>query len=160
MQRSGIVSTVEVFTKQVFYREEEIEKILQEEYRVSREKQGARDTNVTQSVRAMKREVQQHLDHEHTRVQMVNVELLMQQWPSLGELIMHLVRRVEDDLEAAIAYKDKRMELLMKKIQVLERQSPESPPPEILRLQQKEFKYCIDGRLQCTHWTGRRAITK
>ena len=21
-------------------------------------------------------------------------------------------------------------------------------------------KYCIDGRLQCTHWTGRIAITK
>ena len=84
----------------------------------------------------------------------------MQQWPSLGELIMHLVRRVEDDLEAEIAYKDKRMELLTKKIQVLERQSPESPPPEIVRLQQKGFKYCIDGSLQCTHWTGRRAITK
>ena len=63
----------------------------------------------------------------------------MQQWPSLGELIMHLVRRVGDDLEAAIAYKDKRMDLLTKKIQVLERQSPESPPPEIVRLQQKGF---------------------
>ena len=84
---------------------------------------------MTQSVRAMKREVQQHLDHERTRDQMVNVELLMKQWPSLGELIMHLVRRVED-LEAAIAYKDKRMEVLMKKIQVLERKSPELPPPE------------------------------
>ena len=51
---------------------------------------------------------------------------------------MHLVRRVEDDLEAAIAYKDKRMELLTKKIHVLERQSPESPPPEIARLHAAE----------------------
>ena len=82
-RKEVVASTVEVFTKQVFYREEEIEKILQEEYRVSREKQGARDTNVTQSVRAMKREVQQHLDHKRTRVQMVNMELLMQQWPRL-----------------------------------------------------------------------------
>ena len=124
MHREAKASTVEVFTKQVFYREEEIEKILQEKYRVSMEKQGARDTSVTQSVRAMKSEVQQYLDHKRTRVQMINVELLMQQWPSLRELIMHLVRRVEDDPEAAIAYKDTRMELLMKKIQVLERQRP------------------------------------
>ena len=66
-RKEAVASTVEVFTKQVFYREEEIEKILQEEYCVSREKQGARDTNVTQSVRAMKREVQQHLNHKCTR---------------------------------------------------------------------------------------------
>ena len=33
--------------------------------------------DVTQSGRAMKREVQQHLDHKRTRDQMVNVELLM-----------------------------------------------------------------------------------
>ena len=114
-----------MFTKQVFYREEEIEKILQGQYRVSREKQGARDTNVTQSVRTMKRKVQQHLDHERTRDQMINVELLIQQWPSIGELIMHLVRRVED-LEEKMIYKDKRIEVLTKKIQVLERKDSES----------------------------------
>ena len=154
-RKEAVASTVEVFTKQVFYREEEIEKILQEEYRVSREKQGARDTNVTQSVRAMKREVQQHLDHKCTRVQMVNVELLMQQWPSLGELMMHLVRRVED-LEAAI---DKRMELLTKKMQVLERQSPESPPPENMnednksQKQQKKAEWSIRSLRKTTRRT-------
>ena len=91
-RNEAVTSTIEMFTKRVFYREEEIEKILQEQYRVSREKQGARDTNVTQSVRSMKGEVQQQLDHERTRDQMINVELLMQLWPNMGELIMHLVR--------------------------------------------------------------------
>ena len=124
-RNEAVASTIEMFTKRVFYREEEIEKILQEQYRVSREKQGARDTNVTQSVRTMKREVQQHLDHERTRDEMINVELLIQQWPSMGELIMHLVRRVED-LEEKMIYKDKRIEVLAKKIQVLERKDSES----------------------------------
>ena len=61
--------------------------------------------NVTLSERAMKGEVQQHLDHKCTRDQMVNVELLMQQRPNLGELIMQLVRMVED-LEAAMMCKE------------------------------------------------------
>ena len=125
-RNEAVASTIEMFTKRVFYREEEIEKILQEQYRVSREKQGARDTNVTQSVRSMKGEVQQQLDHERTRDQMINVELLMQLWPNMGELIMHLVRRVED-LEEKMIYKDKRIEVLAKKIQVLERKGSESP---------------------------------
>ena len=86
---------------------------------------------------------------------MVNVELLMQQWPSLGELMMHLVRRVED-LEAAI---DKRMELLTKKMQVLERQSPESPPPENMnednksQKQQKKAEWSIRSLRKTTRRT-------
>ena len=146
-RKEAVASTVNVFTERVFYREEEVEKILQEEYRASREKQGAKDTNVTQSVRAMKREVQQHLDHERTRDQMVNVELLMKQWPSLGELIMHLVRRVED-LEVAIAYKDKRMEVLTKKIQVLETKSPELPPPENMNEDNKSREAAKESRVE------------
>ena len=67
----------------------------------------------------------------------------MQQWPSLGELMMHLVRRVED-LEAAI---DKRMELLTKKIQVLERQSPESPPPENMNEDNKSHEATKESRV-------------
>ena len=58
---------------------------------------------------------------------MINVEMLLQQWPNLGELVLHLVRRVED-LEATVAYKDRRMEVLAKKIQLLEKGRTESEP--------------------------------
>ena len=79
----------------------------------------------------------------------------MQQWPSLGELMMHLVRRVED-LEAAI---DKRMELLTKKMQVLERQSPESPPPENMNEDNKSQKQQKKAEWSIRQWRRKHIMT-
>ena len=123
----AVANTVEKFTKRVTYKEEEVVETLQEQYRATREQQGARDTNVTQSVRSMKGEVLEQLGHEGTKDRMINVEMLLQQWPNLGELVLHLVRRVED-LEATVAFKDRRMEVLAKKIQLLEKGRTESEP--------------------------------
>ena len=92
---------------------------MQGQYRVTRattrSKRHERDT-----VRLMKGEVLEQLGHEVTKDRMINVEMLLQQWPNLGELVLHLVGRVED-LEATVAYKDGRMEVLAKKIQLLEK---------------------------------------
>ena len=81
----------------------------------------------------------------------LNTHTIGRQWPQLEALLVHLVERVEE-LESAAAHKDRRIEVLTRKIQLMEEQQKEqqtmevqqdlimTPPPHVQALAESQAK--------------------
>ena len=106
------------------YTECELETILKEHYRKEREQNGVKDTNVTNTLKSLKGEVLSRLEPRESKGIKLNTHSVGQQWPQLRALLAHLVERIEE-LETAATHKDKRIEVLTRKIQLIEEQQKE-----------------------------------
>ena len=60
----------------------------------------------------------------------LNTHTIGQQWPQLEALLVHMVERVEE-LESAAAHKDRQIEVLTRKTQLMEEQQKERQTREV-----------------------------
>ena len=60
----------------------------------------------------------------------LNTHTIGQQWPKLEALLVHMVERVEE-LESAAAHKERRIEVLTRKTQLMEEQQKERQTREV-----------------------------
>ena len=121
------------------YTECELETILKEHYRKEREQNGVKDTNVTNTLKSLKGEVLSRLEPRESKGIKLNTHSVGQQWPQLRALLAHLVERIEE-LETAATHKDKRIEVLTRKIQLIENNRRRSKGLGILRAKSPVLK--------------------
>ena len=98
--------------------EGELECILKEKYREERERNKWRDTNVTNTLKSLKGKLLGRLNSRESKGIKLTTNTIGQQWPQLEALLVHLVERIEE-LESADAHKQKRIEVLTRKIQLI-----------------------------------------
>ena len=110
--------TYEVLEGRTVYTEGERECILKK-YREERERNEWRDTNVTNTLKSLKGELLGRLNLRENKAMKLSIHTIGQQWQQLEALLVHLVERIEE-LESADAHKQKRIEVLTRKIQLME----------------------------------------
>lgn len=123
-RKRTVERTYDAFAERTVYTECELETILKEHYRKEREQNGVKDTNVTNTLKSLKGEVLSRLEPRESKGIKLNTHSVGQQWPQLRALLAHLVERIEE-LETAATHKDKRIEVLTRKIQLIEEQQKE-----------------------------------
>ena len=115
VRKQTIDRTYEVLEVRTVYTEDELGCILKENYREERERNEWRDTSVTNTLKSLKGELLGRLNPRVSKGMKVNTHMIGQQWPQLEALLVHQVERIEE-LESADAHKQKRMEVLTRKI--------------------------------------------
>ena len=130
VRKKTIDRTYEVLEGRTVYTEGELESILKENYREERERNEWRDTNVTNTLKSLKGELLGRLNPRESKGMKLNTHTIGQQWPQLEALLIHLVERIED-LESTAAHKQKRIEVLTRKIQLMEEQQKEGQSREV-----------------------------
>ena len=130
VRKKTIDRTYEVLEVRTVYTEGELERILKENYREERERNEWRDTNVTNTLKSLKGELLGRLNPRESKGMKLNTHTIGQQWPQLEALLVHLVERIEE-LESADAHKQKRIEVLTRKIQLMEEQQKERQSKEV-----------------------------
>ena len=124
VRKKTIDRTYELLEGRTVYTEGELECILKENYREERERNEWRDTNVTNTLKSLKGELPGRLNPRESKGMKLNTHTIGQQWPQLEALLVHLVERIEK-LESADTHKQKRIEVLTRKIQLMEEQQKE-----------------------------------
>ena len=85
---------------------------------------------MTNTLKSLKGELLGHLNLRESKGTKLNTHTIGQQWPQLEALLVHLVERIEE-LESADAHKQKRIEVLTRKIQLMEEQQKEQQSREV-----------------------------
>ena len=101
---------------------EEVEAAIKERYREARSEREVTDTNVSNSVRSMKEEVMTQLGARKCKDVFIVEQSLIEQPPQMVELLLHLMKRIEV-LERDVEHRDRRLEVLSRKILQLENQT-------------------------------------